>query len=123
MVESILGRRFGAVVKIKSNCQEQWSRSRAIVKRKWPLTRSRAQRSRSNCREQLSRSGAIVRAKQKQSSSVIVRSNRQSGAEASVRYDRQEQSSGVFVMSNRRSVAEAIVRSGSEAIVKSESNR
>jgi len=31
LVESILGRRFGAVVKIKSNCREQLSRSRAIV--------------------------------------------------------------------------------------------
>ena len=65
-MESILGRRLGAVVKIKSHCQAQV----AIDKIK-------------STEEQKQLPRAVVK----------IRSNRQSEAEAIVRYDRQEQSS------------------------------
>ena len=106
------GQWLSAVVKIKSNCREQLSRSRAIVKRS---CHDQEQLSsvivtiKSHCQaqvvkiksiaeqKQLSRAVVKIRsiAEQKQLSRAVVKikSNRQSGAEASVRCDRQEQSS------------------------------
>ena len=60
------GQWLSAVVKIKSNCREQLSRSRAIVKRSChdqePLS-SAVVKIKSHCRAQWSRSRAIVKRK------------------------------------------------------------
>ena len=90
------GQWLSAVVKIKSNCREQLSRSRAIVKRS---CHDQEQLSsvivtiKSHCQAQVVKIKSIAEQKQLSRAVVKIKGNRQSGAEASVRCDRQEQSS------------------------------
>ena len=92
------GQWLSAVVKIKSNCREQLSRSRAIVKRSChdqePLS-SAVVKIKSHCQAQVAIDKIESTEEQKQLPRAVVkiRSNRQSEAEAIVKCDRQKQSS------------------------------